>query len=306
MFRVARTRNVAFAVTALLALSAAGRAGAQVHSEFPALARPFTTESFSTQTDDLGARLADRGFSLEAAALRLSRSARRGGTDPDLPSGDPGGRLALQYRHGRYAATAEAIEDGRRAIEPGEYPARIAASGVWPEARVFAALAGGFDDQGFAGADLALECAPLTLRMPALRRFPADYRRRLVSWLRLRLPARGGGACLEPVATLVLDHLPVLASKLVLAPSLKSGWRAGAAPVSVVLLQAVYSAGPWPLGGGGGAIRRGSRPPSMLLGGCFLHAGYARPLDQRSSARFVAGVGTDLDWVGRSAWRTSR
>jgi hypothetical protein len=305
MVRTARTMGVASVVAALLAVSADGRVRAQVHSEFPALARPFTSESFSTQPADLRDRLADRGFSVEAAALRLSQGARRGGAGPGLSNGDPGGRLAIQYRHGRYAATAEAIEDGPRAVEPREYPVRVVASSAWPEAGVFTALAGGFDGAGFAGADLALECAPLTLRMPVLGCFPADSRPRLVTWVRSRLLARSGGARLEPAAALVLDHLPVLASELVLAPSFQSEWRAGEAPASVLLLQVAYSAGPWPLGGGGGVIRRGSPPPSTLLGGLFVHAGYARPLDERSRARFVVGVGTDLDVVLRSAWPTS-
>jgi hypothetical protein len=70
-------------------------------------------------------------------------------------------------------------------------------------------------------------------------------------------------------------------------------------------VQVAYSAGPWPLGGDAGVVRRGSRPPSSRQAGFFIHAGYARSLDQRSPARFVLGVGTDLDVVLRSAWPTS-
>jgi hypothetical protein len=237
MPRAAGSFGAALVAAVLLAAAAVPSARAQVHSEFPALTRPFTSESFSLQADDLRERLADRGFSVEAAAFRLSRGDGPGGGDPDLARGDAGGRLALQYRHGRYALSGEATGDGPRGSEPREYPLRVAASAVWPEAHLFAALATGFDADGYAGTDLALESAPLTLRLPALNRFPADYRRRLVTWARLRLPARGGDASLEPAAALVLDHLPVLASKVVLAPSVRSGWRVGAAPVSVLLVQ---------------------------------------------------------------------
>ena len=183
---------------------------------------------------------------------------------------------------------------------------RVAASGVWPEARVFAALVAGCDADGYAGTDLAIEGAPLVLSLPASGRFPADFRPRFIPGARLRMPARGGSASLTPTAALVLDHLPALASSLVLASSVQSEWRAGAAPLSVLLVQVAYSAGPWPLGGDAGVVRRGSRPPASLLAGLFIHAGYARPLDRRSPARFVLGVGTDLDVVLRSAWPTSR
>jgi hypothetical protein len=197
-------------------------ARAQIHSEFPALTRPFTSETYSRQPDDLRARLADRGFSVEAAVLRLSRGGRRGGADAAVSRGDAGGSLALQYRHGRYALSGEAIGDGRRGSEPSEYPVRVAASGVWPEARVFAALVAGCDADGYAGTDLALEGAPLVLRPPASGFFPADFRPRLIPGARLRMPARGGGASLAPAAVLVLDHLPALASSLVLASSVQS------------------------------------------------------------------------------------
>jgi hypothetical protein len=305
MFRAA---GVCSAVTAavLLAVPAITPACAQIHSEFPALTRPFTSESFLTQADDLRARRADRGFSVEAAALRLSRGGCCGGAEAEVSRCVAGGRLALQYRYGRYALGGEATGDGPRGSEPREYPVRIAASGVWPEARVFAALVAGFDTGGHAGADLALEGAPLVLPLPTLRSFPADYRRRFVTWARLRMPAHQGGASVAPAAALALDHLPGLASSLVLAPSVQSEWRAGAAPLSVLLVQVAYSAGPWPLGGEAGVVRRGSRPPSSLLAGLFVHAGCARPLDRRSPARVVLGVGTDLDVVLRSAWPTSR
>jgi hypothetical protein len=281
-------------------------ARAQIHSEFPALTRPFTSETYSTQPDDLHARLADRGFSVEAATLRLSRGWRCGGANAAVLRGDAGGRLALQYRHGRYALSGEATADGPRGSEPQEYPVRVAASGVWPEARVFAALVAGCDADGYAGTDLALEGAPLVLGVPASGRIPADFRPRLIPGARLRMPARGGSASLTPTAALVLDHLPALASSLVLASSVQSEWRAGAAPLSVLLVQAAYSAGPWPFGGDTGVVRRGSRPPSSRQAGLFIHAGYARSLDRRSPARFVLGVGTDLDVVLRSAWPTSR
>jgi hypothetical protein len=306
MSRAAGAFGAAVLAVALLAAPVVTPARAQIHSEFPALTRPFTSESFSTQPDELRARLADRGFSVEAAALRLSRGGRCGGANAGVSRGDTGGRLALQYRQGRYAVTAEATEGGRRGSEPREYPVRVAGSGVWPEARIFAALAAGFDAEGYAGTDLALESAPLTLPLPPLSRFPADCRPRLITWARLRMPARGGGASLAPTAALVLDHLPVLASSLVLAPSVQGEWRAGAAPVSVLVLQVAYSAGPWPLGGGGGVVRRGSRRPTSLLAGLFLHAGYAWPLDERSPARFVLGVGSGLDVVMGGAWPTSR
>ena len=302
----AGTFGAAVTAVALLAVPLVAPARAQIHSEFPALTRPFTSESFSTQSDDLRARLADRGFSVEAGALGLSRGGRNGGGSAEVSRGVVGGRLALQYRRGRYALSGEATGDGPRGSEPREYPARLAASGVWPEARVFAALVAGIDADGYAGTDLALEGAPLVLSLPALSRFPVDCRPRFIPWARLRMPARGGGASLAPAAALVLDHLPGLASSLVLAPSFQSEWRAGAAPVSVLLVQAAYSAGPWPLGGDAGVVRRGSRPPSSLLAGLFVLAGYARPLDRRSPARFVLGVGTDLDVVLRSAWPTSR
>jgi hypothetical protein len=281
-------------------------ARAQIHSEFPALTRPFTSESFSTQSDDLRARLADRGFSVEAAALRLSGGGRCGGADATVSRGDVGGRLALQYRHGRYALSGEATGDGPRGSEPREVPVRLAASGVWPEARVFAALVAGCDTDGYAGTDLALEGAPLVLNLPASGFFPADFRPRLIPGARLWMSARGGSASLTPTAALVLDHLPALASGLVLASSVQSEWRAGAAPLSVLLVQVAYSAGPWPLGGDAGVVRRGSRPPSSRQAGLFVHAGYGRSLDRRSPARFVLGVGTDLDVVLRSAWPTSR
>ena len=291
---------------ALLAVPVVTPARAQVRSEFPALTRPFTNESFSRQPDDLRARLAERGFSVEGVALGLSRGGCCGGANAAVSRCVAGGRLALQYRDGRYALSGEAIEDGLRGSELREYRVRIAGSGVWPEARVFAALVAGFDADGYAGTDLALEGAPLVLGLPAWSRVPVDYRPRLINWARLRVPARGGGASLAPAAALVLDHLPGLASSLVLAPSVQSEWRAGAVPVSFLLAQVAYSAGPWPLGGGAGVVRRGSRPPSSLLAGLFVHAGYARSLDQRSPARFVLGVGTDLDVVLRSAWPTSR
>jgi hypothetical protein len=306
MSRAAGASRAAVLAVALLAVPLVTPARAQIHSEFPALTRPFTTESFSTQPDDLRARLADRGFSVEAAALRLSRGGRCGGADAGVSQGDAGGRFALQYRHGRYAFGGEATGDGPRGGEPREYPARLAASGVWPEARIFAALVTGFDADGYAGTDVALEGAPIVLSLPALDRFPADCRPRLDTWARLRMPARGGGASLAPAAALVLDHLPGLASSLVLAPSVQSEWHAGAAPVSVLLVQVAYSAGSWPLGGGAGAVRRGSPPPSSLAAGFFVQAGYARSLDRRSPARLVLGVGTDLDVVQRSAWPTSR
>ena len=290
---------------ALLTVPVVTPARAQIHSEFPALTRPFSSESFSRQTGDLRARLADRGFSVEAAALRLSRGGRCGGANAAMARGDAGGRFALQYRHGRYALSGEATGDGPRDSEPREYPARVTMSSVWPEARVFAALVAGFDADGHAGTDLALEGAPLALRLPAPGGFPVDFRPRLVPAARLRLPARGGNASLTPTAAVVLDHLPALASSLVLAPSVQSEWRAGAAPVSVLLVQVAYSAGPWPLGSAAGVVRRGSPPPASLLAGLFLHAGYARPLDRRSPARFVVGLGTDLDVVLRSAWPTS-
>jgi len=281
-------------------------ARAQIHSEFPALTRPFTSESFSTQIDDLRARWADRGFSVEAAVLRLSRGGHCGGANAAVSRGEVGGRLALQYRYGRYALSGETIGDGRRGSEPQEYPVRVAASGVWPEARVFAALVAGCDADGYAGTDLAIEGAPLVLSLPASGRFPADFRPRLIPGARLRMPARGGSASLTPTAALVLDHLPALASSLVLASSVQSEWRAGAAPLSVLLVQVAYSAGPWPLGGDAGVVRRGSRTPASRLAGLFIHAGYARPLDRRSPARLVLGVGTGLDVVPRSAWPTSR
>jgi len=290
---------------ALLAVPAVTPARGQIHSEFPALTRPFASESFSTQTDDLRARLADRGFSVEAAVLRLSRGGRCGGANAEVSLGDVGGRLALQYRHGRYALSGEATGDGPRDIEPREAPVRVAASGLWPEARLFAALVIGFDADGHAGTDLALEGAPLVLSPPAPDRFPIDCRPRFIPWARLRMPERGGSASLAPAAALVLDHLPGLASSLVLAPSVQSEWRAGAPPLTVLLVQVAYSAGPWPLGGDAGVVRRGSRPPPGLLAGFFVHAGYARSLDQRSPARFVLGVGTDLDVVLGSAWPTS-
>ena len=291
---------------ALLAVPFVTPTRAQIHSEFPALTRPFASESFSTQTGDLRARLADRGLSAEAGALRFSRGGCRGGADAEVGRGVAGGRLALQYRHGRYALSGEATGDAPRDGEPDEYPVRVAAGGVWPEARLFAALVAGFAADGYAGTDLALEGAPLVLGLPAPGRFPLDLRPRLVPGARLRMPARGGGAGLTPSAAIVLDHLPVLASSLVLAPSVRSEWRAGATPLSVLLVQAAYAAGPWPLGGAAGVVRRGSRPPSSLQAGLFVHAGYARSLDRRSPARFVLGVGTDLDVVLRSAWPTSR
>jgi hypothetical protein len=306
MFRAAGTRAAAMVAVVLLVVLAGTPAGAQIHSEFPALARPFTSESFPTQADDLRERLADRGFSVEAAALGLSRGGLCGGADVEPSRGVAGGRLALQYRHGRYAVSGEAIDDGPRGAEPREYPLRIAASGTWPEARVFAALVAGFDRGGHAGTDLAFEGAPSILRLPAWRRFPLDFRPRLVPGARLRMPARGGGASLEPSAALVLDHLPGLASALVLAPSVQGEWRAGAAPLSALLVQVAWSAGPWPLGGGLGIVRSDARPPSSLLAGLFVHAGYALPLDRCSPARLVVGVGTDLDVVLRSAWPTSR
>jgi len=278
---------------------------AQIHSEFPALTRPFTSETYSKQPDDLRARLADRGFSVEAAALRLSRGGRCGGANAEVSRGDVGGRLALQYRHGRYALSGEATGDGAWDSESREYPVRVAASGVWPEARVFAALVAGCDADGYAGTDLALEGAPLVLSLPASGFFPADFRPCLIPWARLRMPARDGSASLAPAAALVLDHLPTLASSLVFASSVQSEWRAGAVPLSVLLVQVAYSAGPWPLGGDAGVVRRGSRPPSSRQAGLFIHAGYALSLDQRSPARFVLGVGTDLDVVLRSVWPTS-
>jgi hypothetical protein len=305
MFRAAgrcATALLAAALPAMLALPAR----AQVHSGFPALTGPFTTESFPTRADELRERLADRGLTLEVAALRSFQGGRRGGAGVDARNGAAGGRFALQYRHGRYAVGGEATGDGPRGAEPREYPVRIAASGVWPEARVFAALAAGFDADGHAGTDLALEGAPVVLSLPASCRFPLDFRPRLVPGVRLRLPARGGGASVTPVAAFVLDHLPGLASSLALASTVQSEWRAGAAPVSALLVQAVYSAGPWPLRGDSGVVRRGSRPPSSLLAGLFVHAGYARPLDRGSPARLVLGVGSDLDVVLGSAWPTSR
>jgi hypothetical protein len=306
MSRAAGVSGVVIAVVALLGVPVVTPARAQIHSEFPALTRPFTSESFSTQSDDLRERRADRGFSVEASALRLSRGGRRGGADAGVSRGDAGGRLALQLRHGRYALSGEATEDGPRGREPGEHPVRIAGSGVWHEARVFAALVAGFDADGCAGTDLALEGAPLVLRLPAARRFPVDCGFRLIPAARLRVPARGGGASVTPAAALALDHLPGLASSLVLAPSVQSEWSAGAAPVSVLLVQVAWSAGPWPLGGDGGDVRPGARSPTNLLTGLFVHAGYARPLDRRSCARFVLGVGTGLDVVPGGAWPTSR
>jgi hypothetical protein len=293
-------------VVVMLTVPLATPARAQIHSEFPALTRPFTSESFSTQPEDLRARRADRGFSAEAAGLRLSRGGRCGGANAAVSRGDGGGRLALQYRHGRYALSGEAIGDGRRDIESREYPVRFVASGVWPMARVFAALVAGCNADGYAGTDLALEGAPLVLGLPASIRFPADLRPRLSPGARLRMPARGGNASLTPTAALILDHLPALASSLVLASSLQSEWRADAPPLSVLLVQVAYSAGPWPLGGDAGVVRRDARPPSSRQAALFVHAGYARPLDQRSPARFVLGVGTDLDVVLRSAWPTSK
>jgi hypothetical protein len=306
MVCVAGTFRAVVLAAALLAVPNVTPARAQIHSEFPALTRPFSTEAFSRQTGDLRARLADRGFSVEAAALRLSRGGRCGGANAGVTRGDAGGRFALQYRHGRYALSGEATEDGPRDSEPREYPVRLAASGVWPEARVFVALAAGFDADGHAGTDLALEGAPLVLRLPAPKGFAVDFRPRLVPGARLRWPARGGSASLAPTAALVLDHLPALASSLVLAPSVQSEWRAGMPPVSVLLVQVAYSAGPWPLRSAAGVVRRGSPPPSSLLAGLFVHAGYARPLDRRTPARLVLGVGTDLDVVLGSAWPTSR
>jgi hypothetical protein len=309
MFRSAGVSALAAVVAALPVAPAIALlvrpASAQVRSEFPALTRPFTTESFSVQPDDLRARLADRGLSAEAAVWRLSRADGPGGADPGLARGVAGGRLALQYRRGRYAVSGEAIGDGPRGREPREYPARLVTSAVWPEARLCAALVAGLDADGYAGTDLALEGAPLVLRLPRSGLFPVDFRPRLSPWARLRLPARGGGASLAPAAALVLDHLPGLASSLVLAPSVRSEWRAGAAPLSALLVQVVWSAGPWPLGDEAGAVRRGSRPPANQLAGLFLHVGYARPLDGRSPARFLLGLGTDLDIVLRSGWPTS-
>ncbi len=306
MSHAAGTFGTAVLAVVLLTVPAADPARAQIHSEFPALTRPFTSETFSTQTDELRARLADRGFSVEAAALGLARGGRDGSANPEVSHGVAGGRLALQYRHGRYALSGEATADGARECEPREYPARIAASAVWPEARLFAALVAGLDAHGHAGTDLALEGAPLVMSLPVWSRFPVDCRPRFIPWARLRLPARGGDASLAPAAALVLDHLPGLASSLVLAPSVQSEWRAGAAPLSVLLVQVAYAAGPWPLGGDAGVVRRGSRPPTSLLAGLFVHAGYARSLDRRSPARLVLGVGTGLDAVLRSAWPTSR
>jgi hypothetical protein len=306
MSRAAEVPGATLVAMALVAVLVVTPARAQIHSEFPALTRPFTSESFSTQARDLRARLADRGFSVEAVALGLSRGGHCGGAKPDVSRGGAGGRLALQYRHGRYALGGEATGDGPRHSEPREYPLRFAASGVWPEAHVFAALVAGFDAHGQAGTDLALEGAPLVLSLPEWSHFPADFRPRFVPGARLRAPARGGGASLAPSAALVLDHLPALASSFVLAPSVQSEWRAGAAPVSVLLVQVAYAAGSWPLGGAEGVVRRGSRPPSSLRAGLFVHAGYARSLDQRSPARLVLGLGTDLDVVLGSAWPTSR
>jgi hypothetical protein len=307
MSRAAAVFAAAVLAGAMLTVPFATRpARAQIHSEFPALTRPFTSESFFTQSDDRCARLADRGFSVEATALRLSQGGRCGGANAAVLRGDMGGRFALQYRHGRYALSGEATGDGRRGSESREYPVRFAASGVWPEARVFAALVAGCDGDGYAGTDLALEGAPLVLGLPASGRFPADFRPRLIPGARLRMPARGGSASLTPAAALVLDHLPALASSLVLASSVQSEWRDGAAPQSVLLVQVAYSAGPWLLGSDAGVVRRGSRPPSSRQAGLFIHAGYARSLDQRSPAHFVLGVGTDLDVVLRSAWPTSR
>jgi len=305
MFHAPGVCGTAVMAVALLTVPFVTPVRAQIHSEFPALTRPFTSESFSKQTDDLRARLADRGFSVEAVALRFSRGGRCGSANATVSRGDAGGRLALQYRHGRYALSGEATGHAPRDSEPREIPVRVAASGVWPEARLFAALVTGFDADGYAGTDLALEGAPLVLSLPAPSRFPLDCRPRFIPRARLRMPARGGSASLTPAAALVLDHLPALASSLVLALSVQSEWRAGAPPLSVLLVQLAYSAGPWPLGGDAGVVRRGSRTPPGLLAGLFIHAGYARSLDQRSPARFVLGVGTDLDVVLRSAWPTS-
>jgi hypothetical protein len=171
--------SAAVMAVVLLAAPFVTPARAQIHSEFPALTRPFTSETNTTQAGDLRARLADRGFSVEAAALGLSRGGRDGGSDPEASHGNAGGRFALQYRHGRHALSGEATADGPRDVEPREYPARVAASGVWPEARLFAALVAGFDADGYAGTDLALEGAPLVMSLPASRRFPADFRPRL-------------------------------------------------------------------------------------------------------------------------------
>jgi len=305
MRRAAGAFTAAVRAATLLIALAARPACAQIHSEFPALTRPFTSESFATQADELRARLADRGFSVEATALRLSRGGRLGGAGAEPSRGEAGGRLALQYRHGRYSLGGEATGDGAAGGEPGEYPVRVAAGGVWPEARVFAALVAGFDADGPAGTDLALEGAPVVLGLPASRRFPLDLRPRLVPGARLRMPARGG-ASVTPAVALVLDHLPGLASGLVLAPSVRSEWRAGAPPSSVLLAQAAYSFGSWPLGRDGGVVRRGARPASSLLAGFFVHAGYARPLDRRSPARLVLGAGVDLGLVLGSAWPISR
>jgi hypothetical protein len=280
-------------------------ARAQVHSEFPALSRPLTTESFPTTLVELRDRLVDRGFSIEGSWLRLSGGRYPGGPGVRFTRGDPGGRLVAQYRQGRYALSGEAGDDGPRDLEPREYPMRLAASGLFPESQLSGALVAGFDHGDFAGVDLALESAPTDLRAPVERRFPADYGRRLVTWSRLRVP-RHGRPSLTPATALVLGHLPMLASKLTLAPSVQSELRRGAPPVTALLLQICYAPGPWPLGGGGGAIRRGSRRPTDLLGNLIFHAGYARPLDHRSSARLVLGVGAGLDAVLGSGWPTSR
>jgi hypothetical protein len=277
------------ALAAALALAAAAPA---TRAALPAASRGFETEDFSRTRASLRALAARRHVALGVAVGEFLHGGGGGTWNPANRTGSLwGARIDAVARRGRWTVGADATHDGALDADPGEHAQRLHADLHLPEAFVALSGAVGFERDGYAATDIEAEAAPI--RWPLGLR-SADVVPRIQLWARYRHPDTGGDV-LTPVVGVALRHLPALGSQVPLALSVRSDLADGAAPVTSGLLQVGYASVPRPLWGGGGdpdlPPAPGDRPPSKTDRSFFVAAGYAFPLDARSSARLLVQAG---------------
>ena len=282
-----RTRHLAQIVACVLACAATRDARAQIHSEFPALARPFTPESDLCDPARLAERLLDRGYDFEAVGIRFSHAIVPGEGSPRLSSGFLGGRAEASALLGRYSLGADATEDGHSQVDGREYPVRLHADAVVPEAFLSARAVLGFDDDGYAGMDLALESQPLVIPVPGSDAFPADLTLRSWGWVRVRKLEALEDPVLNPALAIALMGLPVVGGQAPIALSFQSDLASDLLPSSFGMLQLGWFQNP----PRAKVRRRGDPPPSRLKRNLFFYGSYAFPMDDRTIARLALAGG---------------
>jgi len=267
------------------------------HADFPALSRELSPEPRALPADtvyDLELQVVrhpglESRLEAEASINWFARTLEGGSLDPDLGSGEIGGRAQVSVALNRVVLGADITQDGIEDVDSREYPSRFHVTGRFPEIGLSARAIAGMGEHQYAGTDVELEAARLRLLGPA-----QGTHFSLATFLRGRWLERADHTLWTTAASLVLGPLPGRLSGATAALTVEPDHVLHELPDTFAMVQVVWASGAEPAAEPSLPTHPGATSTFEIARRWYAYANYAFPLDDRQVGRITFGVGLRL------------